>query len=181
MAQRVQTIVSVVDDLDNSVPATRTRTFAVGRRRYKIDLSEENAERFDREMRFWTKAAERLPHDDEPWPDSGRHRSTESPLETIVPVPVKGQAWWSDPPRPFSRATQELFADARRRVRRWALVNGWSNLGARGMVPREAYDRWFDEVWSALDEPSWEALDAAEAEAHDSAARPARRRNTMKK
>ncbi|WP_370943963.1 histone-like nucleoid-structuring protein Lsr2 [Amycolatopsis sp. cg5] len=194
MAQKIQTIISTVDDLDDSQDATTTRAFDLGSRKFTIDLCEDNAERFDsdfaewttdlkkrtfavgkksytrwlpaedaerfdRMVAFWSKAARRVREDaDDPAelrPADGRGQG---PLETIIPVPVKGQPWWMDPQRPFSRSTGEAFASARRRVREWARRNGWPDLGERGMVPREAYDRWVDEVWSTMDSPSWEQL-----------------------
>jgi hypothetical protein len=174
VAQKIQTIVSTVDDLDESRVATndldesrvatKRRVFGVGKRRYAIDLCDENAERFDQQMSYWVKAARRIK-------DQDREPSSPVPsshLETIVPVPVKGQPWWMDPPRPLSRATTEKFTSARRRVREWARKNGWPNLGERGAVPHRAYDLWFDEVWSRMENPSWEALEQAEADSRRS-------------
>ncbi|QWF78663.1 Lsr2 dimerization domain-containing protein [Amycolatopsis sp. CA-230715] len=211
MAQKIQTIISTVDDLDNSQDATGSRAFEVGARKFLIDLCDENAARFDRDflewtiglkkrtfalgkktftrwlseedaelfdrmVSFWTKAARRVrDDDDEPsaqLPVDGRGKG---PLETIIPVPVRGQPWWMDPPRPFSRATLEGFAAARRRVREWARGHGWPDLGERGAVPREAYERWFDDVWSAMDSPSWEQLDREAPAPGRRASKPRRR------
>jgi hypothetical protein len=166
MAEKIEMIRSVVDDLDNSLTATRKRTFAVGKRRYEIDLSDENAARFDREFGFWVKAARRLPDaGEEPGADMQRRAGAASVPDLILPVPVQGQEWWMDPPRPFSRQTGEAFAEARRFVRDFARTHGWPDIGERGMVPRDAYRRWFDEVWSQMDEPSWGELRENQARA----------------
>ncbi|GAA1961634.1 Lsr2 dimerization domain-containing protein [Amycolatopsis minnesotensis] len=193
MAQKIQTIISTVDDLDNSQEATGSRAFEVGSRKFLIDLSDDNAARFDSDFKewttglkkrtfalgkktytrwlseedaelfdrmvsFWTKAARRVRDDDDEPAHVLIDGRGKGPLETIIPVPVRGQTWWMDPERPFSRSTGEGFAAARLAVRRWAREHGWPELGERGMVPHEAYDRWFDEVWSAMDSPSWEQL-----------------------
>ncbi|WP_410661983.1 histone-like nucleoid-structuring protein Lsr2 [Amycolatopsis sp. lyj-84] len=194
MAQKIETIVSYVDDVDSSCEATTARTFEVGARSYVIDLGDENAaridrdfaewttgwrkrtfaygrktytrwlrpdevERFDTVMAFWTKAARRLKEDEtsqdgQPVAD-GR---SGGPLPVITPVPAQGQQWWMDPPRPLSRETTRRFSEARRAVREWARDNGWDDLGTRGVVPRSAYERWFNEVWSTMADPSWENL-----------------------
>ncbi len=194
MAQKIETIVSYVDDVDASCEATTARTFEVGARSYEIDLGDENAarldrdfsewttgwkkrvftvdrkqytrwlrpediERFDTMVAYWSKFARRVREDEgarETRPRVDGRSGT--PLATIVPVPVQGQPWWMDPPRPMSRETTRLFGEARRLVREWARGNGWPDLGERGVVPRAAYERWFEEVWSILDDPSWETL-----------------------
>ncbi|MFD6073840.1 Lsr2 dimerization domain-containing protein [Amycolatopsis lurida] len=194
MAQKIETIVSYVDDVDASLEATTARTFEVGARSYVIDLGEENAaridadftewmtgwrkrtftynrkqytrwlrpdevERFDAMTSYWTKAARRL-KDDETGHDGTPSVDGRSggPLPTITPVPVQGEAWWMDPPRPLSRETTRRFSEARRAVRDWAKHNGWDDLGTRGIVPRAAYERWVNEVWSTMADPSWESL-----------------------
>ncbi|OXM69594.1 Lsr2 dimerization domain-containing protein [Amycolatopsis vastitatis] len=249
MAQKIQTIITIVDDLDGSQEATTSRTFDVGTRRFAIDLCDSNADQFDADFREWTtglkkrtfaigrksytrwlrpdeaerfdaafrewttglkertfavgqrsytrwlppdeaeqfdlavsrwiKAAKRVSgnNDEEP-PESSAPGRGREPLETIVPVPVKGQQWELDPPRPISRATTRAFNLARRTVRNWARNNGWPDLGERGRIPREAYERWVDEVWLAMDDPSWERLEQQPVPAPASArSRKPRRRN----
>ena len=163
-------IISIVDDLDNTLPATKRRYFSVGKRRYKLDLTDENAEKFDLAFNEWIRHAKRLT--DEVEPTGGA-----TPVGAIEPTPVKGSRWWTDPPRPASRATGEAFASARRRVRDWARSNGWPDLAERGTVPHDAYDRWYDEVWAAMDTPSWAELDRREAESERRRKRPARPKN----
>ncbi|WP_103344029.1 Lsr2 dimerization domain-containing protein [Amycolatopsis sp. CA-126428] len=194
MAQRIQTIITIVDDLDGSQEATTSRFFDVGSRRFVIDLCDANAEQFDAQFREWTsglrkrtfalgrktytrwlppeeaarfdamvaewsRAAKRIVEEDveEHAPDRSDGRG-QGPLEAIIPVPAKGQRWWIDPPRPHSRRTGQAFGLARRLVREWARDHGWPELGTRGVVPHEAYERWVEEVWLATDDPSWDRI-----------------------
>lgn len=193
MAQRVKVIVDCIDDLDESTPATTTRTFRVhGRRGREIDLCEENAAQFDEQFAEWTQGrmrrrftvggqehelwltpeeAERFDAMVEFWTSKSRKvevdkdrrpgRVRTSHLPTIEPKPTKGERWWLNPSPPFSRETARAFTRARKIVREWARWNGWPALGTRGVVPRAAYEQWFDKVWSTLDEPTWDAGEAA--------------------
>lgn len=55
MAQKIHMIVSVDDDLDGTDGATEVRKFSVGKHKDRLlDLTEANAERFDRDMERWT-------------------------------------------------------------------------------------------------------------------------------
>jgi hypothetical protein len=55
MAQKIQMIVSTVDDFDGTDGATETRKFSVGRAKNRvIDLTEANAVRFDDVIALWT-------------------------------------------------------------------------------------------------------------------------------
>lgn len=55
MAQKIQMIVSVEDDLDGTDGATEVRKFGVGKHKDRvIDLTEANAEGFDRDVQRWT-------------------------------------------------------------------------------------------------------------------------------
>lgn len=167
MAQKTRVEIDVIDDLDNSLEGTQTRTFAVGGQQYEIDLCDENAARFDTEMKFWTdagrkftgkrkrkvapkQAAQPAP---EPAPEP-EPEATAAPPEVAteaLPTPVKGEEWWRDP----------ALRGARLRIRHWGRTHGWPHLGDRGAVPAEVYDTWFDRVWAKLPEPSWEALEHA--------------------
>lgn len=165
MVTVVKIIEDKLDDLDNTQAATEQRSFGVGKHRYEIDLCPENAERFDRDFGFWVEAARRV----------GVKKAA---LETIQPLPEKGRKWWEDPSRPFNRPTGDAFSDARRVVRMWARDNGWPDLRDRGVVPRDAYDAWYDAVWSTLDPPTWDELkrrENAEADAPPASKPPPRR------
>lgn len=55
MAQKIEVIVSTVDDFDGTDGATETRKFGVGRAKNRvIDLTEANAGRFDEVIAQWT-------------------------------------------------------------------------------------------------------------------------------
>lgn len=50
----------LVDDFDPSQSATQTVTFSVGKRSYRLDLTDENAERFHDALEPYIKAAQRV-------------------------------------------------------------------------------------------------------------------------
>lgn len=170
MAQRVRQIIDTIDDLDPDQLATEKRLFGVGKQQYTLDLTDEHAERFDREFGFWISAANRV----------GAKRTRRGSLPLITPAPVRDEEWWHNPPGPISAVTKDLFTNARGYVRRWAKANGWP-LGDRGVVPGEVYPLWFDKVWALLDSPSWDEVARldAEAEAADSKRRTARRNSNQ--
>lgn len=58
MVQRY--VVELVDDFDPSQRATQTVTFSVGKRSYRLDLTDENAERFHDALEPYIKAAQRV-------------------------------------------------------------------------------------------------------------------------
>ena len=210
MAQKIETKVTYVDDLDPSQDATTSKTFEIGTRKFSIDLCEANAERFksdfdawtnglvkrtftvgkklytrwlgpddakafDGMVAYWSKAAKRV-RDGETTTRPAPKARLRGTLETILPEPVPGQSWWMDPPRPISTKTAKAFSDARGIVRAWARKNGWPDLGERGIVPHAAYERWFTEVWSAMDAPSWDQLGREAAGSGGKRARRPRRR-----
>jgi hypothetical protein len=173
MAEKIVTIITRTDDLDPTRDATKKRRFSVGGRDFEIDLCDENAQRFDHEMDGWVGAARRI----RPGEQGQRTgASTRGTLPTITPVPARDTEWWHDPTPPLSTVTRQGFNEARRRVRHFGQEHGWP-LGARGTIPSDVYLKWFDEVWSAMPEPSWDAL--ARLDADDSRA-PARKRRTAK-
>ena len=147
-------VVTTLDDLDQATRATTKRRFGVGRRTFEIDLGDENAARFDREMDFWIKHARKV----EQAQESARGGPRHAVGETVYPVPAKGAKWWSDPPRPFSAQTGEAHRDARRRLR---------ELGApgNGTIPQLIGDRFVDEVWTPSGATSWEDFLRIESEA----------------
>lgn len=57
MAKQIN--VALIDDVDGS-PATQTVKFAVGSEKYDLDLSDENAQRFNEAMRPFVLAAKRV-------------------------------------------------------------------------------------------------------------------------
>lgn len=63
MAQRIETL--LLDDLEKSkgkeVPADESLEFSLEGRRYRIDLTKSNADKFRARMAPYTAAAERLP------------------------------------------------------------------------------------------------------------------------
>ena len=113
MAQ--QSTIILVDDLDDTIPATETIRFGVDGARYAIDLSAEHAAALREDVATWVTHARRT---------GGRPR-TRTPRGT------------AQPHRSRSRTRTGRTQPAT--VRDWARSNGYT-VSARGRIPTTVQD-----------------------------------------
>lgn len=123
MAQQVR----LVDDIDQDSDADRTVTFALGKQEYQIDLTEENAEQLETELRWWISFARKA--------GAAPKNLTR---KAAAPEDEDAGEWWLTPPG----ATPEeaaRYQKMRVAIREWGRVHGWPSLGDRGRLPRALY------------------------------------------
>jgi len=114
-----QSTVAFVDDLDGTVPAEETVTFALDGTRYEIDLSAAHAATLREDLSTWVTHARRT---------GGRTRRS----------PIRAAAHQADP-SPSHRGSHGVGRGQGPAVRAWARTQGFS-VSARGRIPAAVQD-----------------------------------------